>query len=239
MLKRFALLLIPVLLLAACAKNAVEYTPDNKMAAADELFAKKKYARAAELYDDVSFEKKSAQSAVALMSLAECYYRMNKFTDARLKYIQMTNTYPDFTDIELAWFRIGVCYYEESLPAQYDQTETGQSIEAFRVFADKFPDSQYFLEAVDYIRKAQYKLIEKKFYNGYIYYKMQDYSSALMYFKEIIELGNTDELDRKSLYYATRISIFHDNKADSQLYWQKLRERYPQSSELKKLELLF
>jgi outer membrane protein assembly factor BamD len=237
MLKRFAWLL-PLILLAACAPNKIELTADNKMAKADALFAQKKYARAAVLYDDITFERKSAQSAIALMKLAECYYKINKFTDARLKYTQMTNSYPDFADIETAYFRIGACYFEESLDAQYDQTETGQCIESFRLFVDKFPSSPRFTEAVDYIRKAQVKLIEKKYYNGFIYFRMHDYSSALMYFKEIIDLGNTDKLDRKSLYYAARISIYHKNQEAVNEYLQKLRERYPDSKELKKLQRL-
>ena len=238
MLKRCVWILL-VIMLAACSRNKVELNPENKMAKADDLFTRKKYARAAELYDDITFERKSTRSAIALMKLADTYFRMNKFTDSRLKYIQMTNTYPDFEDIETAYFRIGVCYFEESLPPQYDQTETAQCIEAFRVFVDKFPNSRYFLEAVDYIRKAQYKLIEKKYYNGYIYYKMKDYSSALMYFKEIIELGNTDKLDRKALYYATRISLAQNNQEDANNYLQRLRQRYPNSKELIKLEKLF
>jgi outer membrane protein assembly factor BamD len=238
MLKRCAWLLL-VILVAACSRNKTELTPDGKMAKADEYFANKKYARAAELYDDVSFERRSAQSALALMRLADSYYNMNKFTDARLKYTQMASTYPDFTDIETAYFRIGVCYFEESLPAQYDQTETGQSIEALRLFVEKFPNSQYFQQAVEYIRKAQYKLIEKKYYNGYIYYKMKDYSSALMYFKEVIDLGNTDKLDRMSLYYASRISLFHENRVEATFYYQRLQERYPDSKELKKLNRYF
>jgi outer membrane protein assembly factor BamD len=237
MLKNLAWLL-PLIMLTACVQNKIELTPENRMAQADALYAKKKYARAAELYDAISFEKKSAQSAVALMRLADCYYYMNKFTDARLKYTQMTNTYPDFTDIEAAYYRIGECYFEESLPAQYDQTETGQCIESMRAFIDKFPNSTHFLDAVEYIRKAQYKLLEKKFYNGYIYYKMQDYSSALMYFQEIIDLGNTNDLDRKALYYATRISIYHKNQEAVNDYLQKMRERYPASKELKKLQRL-
>jgi outer membrane protein assembly factor BamD len=237
MLRKLAWLL-PLIMLAACSHNKVELTPENKMAQADALYGKKKYARAAELYDAISFEKKSAQSAVALMKLADSYYYMNKFTDARLKYTQMTNTYPDFTDIETAFFRIGECYYEESLPSQYDQTETGQCIESMRAFIDKFPNSKYFLQAVELIRKAQYKLIEKKYYNGYTYFRMHDYSSALMYFREIIDLGNTNDLDRKALYYATRISLYHKNQDAVNEFLQKMRERYPDSKELKKLQRL-
>ncbi len=238
MLKKIAWLLL-IVVLAGCARNKVELSSENKMAKANELFAKKKYARAAELYDEISFEKKSSGSAIALMRVAECYFKINKFTDARLKYTQMTTSYPDYPEIELAFFRIGVCYYEESLPAQYDQTETAQCIEAFRTFADKFPNSQYYLEAVEYIRKAQHKLIEKKYYNGYIYYKMKDYSSALMYFDEIIALGNQDNIDRKALYYAVKISIYHKKMLEANAYWEKLRVKYPNSKEIQKLNRYF
>lgn len=238
MLRKYVWLLL-VLILAGCAVNKTELTPASKMAKADELFANKKYARAAELYEDITFEKQSANAAVALMRLAESYFKLNKFTDARLKYTSMTTTYPDYPEVELAWFRIGECYYEESLKAQYDQTETAQCIESFRVFIDKFPDSQYYLQAIDYIRKAQYKVIEKKYHNGYVYYMMKDYSSALMYFKEVISLSNQDEIDRKALYYATRISLFHNNQTDAEAFWQRLKLRYPNSKEVKKLSKYF
>lgn len=238
MLKRITWLLL-LLIMFGCAHNKVELSLENKLAKANDLFAKKKYARAAELYDTISFEKKSASSAVALMRLADCYFLMNKFTDARLKYTQMTTSYPDFPDIETAYFKIGVCYYEESLPPQYDQTETIQSIEAFRLFADKFPNSAKFSEAIDYIRKAQTKLLEKKYYNGYIYYKMKDYSSALMYFTELTDLGNNDELDRKSLYYTVKIHIIQKNHIAANDAWDKLKTKYAGSKETKRLAKYF
>jgi len=238
MLRKCAWLLL-IIVLAGCARNKTELAPDTKMAKANQLYAQKKYAKAALLYDDISFEKKSANSAIALMRLADCYFNLNKFTDARLKYTMMTTSYPDYQDIETAFYRIGVSYFEESLPAQYDQTETAQSIEAFRIFLEKFPTSQYYADALEYIRRAQNKIIQKKYYNGYIYYKMKDYSSALMYFKEIILLGNQNELDRKSLFYAIKISLFHKNETDANEFWTKLSTKYPNSKETRKLARYF
>ena len=238
MFKRCAWLLL-VLILASCARNKVDYTTESKLEKSNQFYAAKKYSKAAVLYDEISFEKKSASSAFALMRLADSYFMMNKFTDARLKYIMMTSSYPDYPDIETAYFRIGVCYFQESMPAQYDQTETAQSIEAFRIFLDRFPASQYYQEALEYIRKAQKKIIEKKYYNGYIYYKMKDYSSALMYFKEITALGNTSEIDRKSLYYAARINLFHNKNDDAAVAWTSLKTRYPNSKETRKLAKFF
>ena len=238
MLRRISWILLAFILFG-CASNKVELNLDNKVAKANELFAKKKYSRAILLYDDISFEKKSSSSTMALMRVADCNFEMHKFTDARLKYTQMTTSYPDYPDIETAYFRIGVCYFEESLPPQYDQTETNQSIEAFRIFVDKFPNSTLFDQAVDYIRKAQNKLIEKTYYNGYIYYKMKDYSSALMYFAKITDLGNQDELDRKSLYYSIKIHIAQKNSDEANTAWQRLRSNYPNSKEVKKLGKYF
>ena len=238
MLRKLTWFLLLIILMG-CARNKVELSLDNKMAKADNLFAKHKYARAALLYDDISFEKKSASSPVALMRLADCYFEIHKFTDARLKYTQMTTSYPDFPDIQTAYYRIGVCFWEESMPAQYDQAETIQSIEAFRIFIDKFPTSTSFNDALNYIRKAQSKLLEKKFYNGFIYYKMKDYSSALMYFTEITDLGNQDELDRKSLYYSIKIDIAQKNSEAANLNWQKIKDKYPDSKEKKLLAHYF
>ncbi len=234
MLKKYAWFLLAVLL-AACARNEVAVSSAAKMQQADELFSRKKYSRAALLYEDISFERQSASAPVALMRLADCYYKMNKFTDARLKYTALTTSYPDFEEIETAYFRIGECYFEESLKPQYDQTETQQSIDAFRVFLDRFPNSDKYQRAIEFIRQAQTKVIQKKYHNGYIYYRMKDYSSALMYFKEIINLGNQDEIDRRSLYYATRISLYHKNRADAETFWNRLKSRYPDSRETKKL----
>lgn len=227
--------LLLLLILFGCARNKVELSAENKLAKANLLFADKKYARAAELYDDISFEKKSASSALALMRLAECNYLMNKFVDARLKYTQMITNYPDYADIETAYFKIGVCYADEALGPHYDQTETLQCIEAFRVFTDKFPNSPQFNAALEYIRKAQTTLLKKKYQNGYIYFKMQDYSSALMYFKELIELGNTDELDRKALYYSIRIHLAQKNDTAAKDAWDRLKTKYPGSNEVHRL----
>ena len=68
---------------------------------------------------------------------------------------------------------------------------------------------------------------------------MKDYSSALMYFREIIMLGNQTELDRKSLYYATRISLIHKNEADANDFWNRLKTKYSNSRETRKLAKFF
>jgi len=56
-----------------------------------------------------------------------------------------------------------------------------------------------------------------------------------MYFDEIIELGNSNEPDRMSLYYATKIYLERDDFEKAKLTGQKLISRYPQTKEAEKI----
>lgn len=228
-----------LMLLGACTTTQTFLTTDEKLAKADQLYGARKYARAAELYGEVYFERVSASSPYALLRQADCLFRINKFSEARIAYQEFISTYSTHQDLNTAYFRTALCLFEESLPAQYDQTETQHAIDAFKKFIEKYPNDARYSEALDYIRQAQYKLLEKKYLNGYIYYKMKDYSSALMYFKEITDLGNSDSLDRQSLYYTAL--LFHKQKLGdkAQEAYNSLVARYPGSKESKKLARLF
>ncbi|MCB5263129.1 MAG: outer membrane protein assembly factor BamD [Candidatus Cloacimonetes bacterium] len=239
-MKRYlSFLLLIILVFGACSKNKVEITTEQKLAMADNYYGNGKYAKAAVLYDEISFERKSAATAYATMRLADSYFAMNKFTDARLKYQQFIDGFPDHSNAADAYFRIALCLFEESAKPSLDQTETVEAIEAFGVFLERFPNDSRYPRALEYVRRAQYKLIEKKYQNGYIYYKMKDYSAALMYFDEVIALGNTDALDRKSLYYSALLHQHQKNHEAANEAFMRLKSRYPGSKEVKKLERRF
>jgi outer membrane assembly lipoprotein YfiO len=239
MKKYFSILLVLLLAFAACSKNKTELSTDEKLARADEYYANGKYAKAASLYDEISFERRSAATAYATLRMADSYFAMNKFTDARLKYRQFLDSFPDHQNASDAYYRIGLCLFEESLPPAYDQNETVAAIEAFRNFIERFPNDSRYESAIEYIRRAQYKLIEKKYLNGYIYYKMKDYSAALMYFDEVIALGNTDSLDRQSLYYSALLHLAQDNEDAAKAAYQRIMARYPGSKEAQRLDSRF
>ncbi len=239
-MRRYLLLFLTLLLgLYACSVNKQSLSTEAKLQKADDLYARGKYAKAAIYYDEISFERKSAATAYANLRVADCYFAINKFSDARAKYEQFIASFPDHDNVSSAYFRVGECLYEESLPPQYDQSETVNCIEAFRQFMEKYPGDQRYSKALDYIRKCQYKLLEKSYLNGYIHYKMKDYSAALMYFDEIINLGNTDKLDRQSLYYSAKLHLHQKNLEKATASYNSLKTRYPGSKETRKLASKF
>jgi len=207
----------------------------KKMEIANDLFDKEKYNKAIPYYSEVVFERNSVHTPVAQMKLADCYFNQNKFIEARFEYGELIRLFTDFKDIGRAYFQLGVCYYNETLSPHYTQEETHRAISAFETFIEKFPFDSQKKEAIDYIQKCRYKLLMKKYYNGYAYYKLFDYSGALMYFDEIIKLGNNNEPDRMSLYYATKIYVARKDVDNAKTTGQKLINRYPQSEEARKI----
>jgi outer membrane protein assembly factor BamD len=211
-------------------------TPELTMQKADAYFNAKKYAKAYPLYQQVVFERNSSIAADAQMKLAQSYFYLHRFLDAEIEYEQMMKLFPDYHDINLAYYQIGVCYLELSPNPQYSQEDSQKAIDAFQAFIDKFPNDPLRQEAVDNLQKAQYKLLEKEYNNGYIYYKMADYSAALLYFNEITALGNVDKLERMSLYYSAKIYIAQKNWLMAKQMFETLQKDFPKSKETRKIK---
>jgi len=238
--KKILIAIIVVLTLLGCSKNRLtrQMPIERKMEIGNEYMELEKYHKAIPYFADVVFERNSKYTAEAQMKLGDCYFSQNKFLEARFEYEELIRLFHDYKDINMAYFQIGVCYYNESRSAHYTQEETEKAITAFETFVEKFPFDEIKKDAISYIQKCRYKLLEKKYYNGYAYYKMYDYSAALMYFNEIIELGNIDELDKMSLYFSARIYITRKDKENAVSTAGRLTERYPGSKETEKVNKL-
>jgi len=223
------------LIIFGCAeiKPSAHMAAEQKMQIADDFFQKEKYHKAAPFYSDLVFERNSIFTAEAQIKLANCYFLQNKFMEARFEYDELMRLFPDSEYAEYAQFQVGVCYFNEAQPAQYTQEETKMSIAIFDSFFEKFPYSEHTKDAISYVRKCQYRLLEKQYYTGYIYFKLFDYSSALMYFNEIIELGNKDNIDKMSRYY--KILIFQKRGEAVTQMIKSFLEKYPKSKEAGKI----
>ncbi|MCD6181804.1 MAG: outer membrane protein assembly factor BamD [Candidatus Cloacimonetes bacterium] len=232
-MKKIVLSAILLAILLGCSSVKVSKTMpvDIKMQKGYEYFNNENYKKAQPFFMDVAFERNSSFTAEAQMRVADCYFFQEKYADARFEYQELIRLFKDYKDIDLAYFNIAVCYYNESLAPAYTQEETQSAIDAFNVFIERFPFSSHKQEAFDYLQKCYTKLLEKTYENGYTYYKMSDYSAALMYFDEIISLGNTSEIDKLSLYYSAKIYLKRKDLLNAQKTADILQKRYPEAKQ--------
>lgn len=226
-MKKIIIILAFALTLLACSSVKYEEMPvAERMKIAEEYYKNESYKSAAEIYKTVVFERQSSLTPKAQFALAECYFMLEEWEDARFEYNEMIRLFPDYSTIGESYYKLGICYQNESLGPNYTQDETYRAIDAFEIYLDKFRNAQNRSDAIKRIKDLRYKLLEKKFINGLTYYRIDDYSSALMYFNEIIELGNEDELELKSVYWSFRIHMYRKDFDKALVSLNKLEKTF-------------
>ncbi|MCD4830040.1 MAG: outer membrane protein assembly factor BamD [Candidatus Cloacimonetes bacterium] len=237
-IRNLTILLLLLALLGACsqASKMQRMSVDEKMARGNEFYELEKWRKAIPYFQEVVFERKTAYTDDAQRKLADCYFFMENWVDARYEYQELIRLFPDYEDIGTAYFSIGLCYFEESLNYHYTQDETYESMDAFSTFLERFPGDERAAEAQDYLVQARYKLLEKAYMNGYIYWRINDYSAALLYFDDVRAAGLDDEIDRKAIYYSARIYLEREDMGAAHPIIVELKERYPESAEARRLE---
>jgi outer membrane protein assembly factor BamD len=236
------LLLLAVIVIMSCTQNNLkmsEMTSEQKYKIAQNLFEKGKFNKSIPYFENIVLERNSLVAANAQMKLADAYFNLKKYDDALYEYKEFIRLFPEDKNYQKAYLRIGICYFKQSLNPNYTQEETKQALQYFQNYLEKFPFHKNKSMAIEYIKKCQLKLLEKKFLNGYIYYKTYDYSSALMYFNEVIKLNNTNKTDKKCLYYSALIYLYRHDFTNSRDVLSKLKGKYKTSKETKEISKKF
>lgn len=239
MIKRsWIILVVALLLLSACSSldELQKMSTEEAKRNADQYFAAEKYKKAIPYYKKIVSESSSAYLAESQLKLADCYFLREDYIDARFEYEEFIRQFSEHPEVGKAFFNIGLCYYNLSKDAHYDQTDTFNAIDAFTEFIDRFPFSEKVFEANQYLQKCRHKLYKKKYYNGYAYYKMSDYPSALLYLNDVIEQNKDDEYDTKALFYAAKIYLYRKDIQNAQLIFDKLLTKYPDAKETAKIQ---
>ncbi len=236
MRKIFILLLIPII---ACAHkiSIEEMSTKQKIQAADDLFAKKRYRQSQEIYEKITFESKGDTLVKkAQYQLANCYYNLKLYEDAIFEYEELLRLFPVSKYSEDIEFMIGMCRYKLSYPSYYDQEETIKAIEQLKYFLTIYPNSEKKAQVITILNQCRNKLLEKKYENAHIYYKMEYNNAALMYLNEIFDENTNEEIDKKALILAAKI---YNKKRD----WEALikiletfNQKYPDHPYIKEIE---
>lgn len=235
-MKKLVLLLVILVALIGCSNNLYEKLPDaERYEIANNYFNQGKYRKAIPIYESIVSYKTSGITSDAQAKLAECYYLLKQYENARLEYQFLMRYSSSLKDLEIAYFRIGECFWKSSEPASYTQDETEAAISALEEYLTRYPAGKYRFESLEIIKQAEAKLMEKTYLNGYTYFMMSDYPAAMLYFNEVLAQGSKSEIDMKSAYYSAIIFYEQKNFVRADSFKQYLELSYPDSKLTKKI----
>jgi len=235
-MKKLLLLIAIFGLLFGCSNNLYEDKSETeRFEIANQYFNQGKYRKAIPIFESIVSYKTSAITTDAQAKLAESYYLLEQYENARLEYQFLMRYSSNMDELEIAYFRIGECYWKTSEPASYTQEETNSTISALEEYLTRYPTGKYRAESIEIIMQAEAKLLEKTYLNGYTYYMLSDYPAALLYFSEVLATGSISQIDMKSAYYSAKIYYEQGNLERANSYKEYLKLSYPDEKVTKKI----
>jgi len=242
--KKYSIILLISILITfiaiSCAQNinVENKTISQKMTLADTLYNQGKFNQAKDIYEIITFEGKGDTLVKrAQFQLANSYYNLDLYEDAIFEYKQFVRLFPFSKFSEEANFRTGQCYYLTSYPPEYDQERTIMAINKLKEFKSNYPNSERISKANQLIKKCINKLLEKKYQNAFIYYRLDDYNASLMYLEEIINDSQVnDKILKKSLVLMAKIHMKEYNKNALEGLLIKFNNNFPKHTYKKIIE---
>ena len=126
----------------------------------DVLYAAKKFNEAEILFPQSSWAPKSALMA------SYSYYKQDYYGDAIAELIRFLKIYPKHKNISYAYYLLAMCYYEQIVDEKKDLESIQNAKETFEILIDKFPNTEYSLDAEFKIDLINDILASKEMYLG-------------------------------------------------------------------------
>lgn len=182
--------LAAVLLFASCSPLAkIEKSGDyqKKLAYANELYARKKYTQAHDLYESLlTVYKGTTQFENLYYRYAYSTYYMKDYVQAAFHFKNFVDYFPNSPHAAEMAFMQAYCFYKLSPRVELDQSNTEKAIAQMQQFIDTYPESDKVEEANKIIDACRAKLEEKEYRAAMLYYNLGYYQAAAITFNNVL-----------------------------------------------------
>jgi outer membrane protein assembly factor BamD len=248
-----ALLIVLIVALAGCKSKYEKLRASTDLAKkykeAIRYYNKKDYARALELFDDLTQHYRGQAEAENLFYYyAYTNYKLKDYTSARYHFKVFADTYPNSTRTEECRFMSAYCYYLDSPNFSLDQENTQKAIDALQLFINYYPKSDRTAEASKLIQNLRDKLETKSYNNAKLYLTISDFQSAVIAFNNSLrdypdsKYGEEMEfliIKAQYLYAKNSYEIRQTERYNTAIgYYQSFVDHYPASKFLKEAQQL-
>jgi outer membrane protein assembly factor BamD len=190
------------------ANATVDSTPEGLYAAGVEALQQRRYAPAADYFDQIERDHPySTWATNAKLMSAYAEYQRNRYTEAIGALDRFIQLHPAHRDIAYAYYLRALCYYEQIADAQRDQRGTEQAMAALQDVVNRFPDTAYSRDARLKIDLARDHLAGKEMNVGRFYQRQHLYAAAIGRFRRVVDEYQTTNHVPEALHRLTEIYL--------------------------------
>ena len=190
----------------------------------DVLYAAKKFNEV-----EILFPQSQSAPKAALMA-AYAYYSQDYLGDAISELQRFIKIYPNYKDIDYAYYLMAICFYEQIVDERKDLQSTQKAKEYFITVTTRFPNTEYALDSEFKIDLINDILASKEMYIGRYYFDKQKWIPAINRFRTVTDDYQTTIYTEEALHRLVEIYYILGLSDEARKYANLLGYNY-QSSE--------
>ncbi len=189
----------------------------------DVIYAAKKFNEAEILFPQSSWAPKSALMA------SYSYYKQDYYGDAIAELKRFLKIYPKHKNISYAYYLLAICYYEQIVDEKKDLESIQNAKETFEILIDKFPNTEYSLDAKFKIDLINDILASKEMYLGRYYVERKKWIAAINRFRTVIDEFDQTIYTQEALHRLVEIYYIIGLEQEGKKYANLLGYNYQSS----------
>ena len=199
----------------------------------DVLFAAKKFNEVEILFPQSKWAPKSALMA------AYSYYIQDYYGDAIAELTRFIRIYPNHKDLDYAYYLLAISYYEQIVDEKKDLQSIIDAKKTFKVVIEKYPNTDYGLDAEFKLDLINDILAAKEMYIGRYYFDKKKWIPAINRFRVVIDEYDTTIYAEEALHRLVEVYYTLGLIEEAKKYAQILGYNYQSSQRYKKSYSVF
>ena len=189
----------------------------------DVIYAAKKFNEAEILFPQSTWAPKSALMA------SYSYYKQDYYGDAIAELKRFLKVYPKHKNISYAYYLLATCYYEQIVDEKKDLESIQNAKKTFEILIDKFPNTEYSLDAEFKIDLINDILASKEMYLGRYYLERKKWIAAINRFRNVVDEFDQTIYTQEALHRLVEIHYIIGLEQEGKKYANLLGYNYQSS----------
>lgn len=231
-MKKSLLIVLFLLLSAACAEKKEVFDPVAAFSAAEESMQKGDYEKARRAYQELQEKapEKSYDPAV-MLRIADTYFGEEKYEEALVEYQNFLNYHPANKEAPYAQYQLALCSYNQMSTIDRDPEMTRSALREFQALLKKYPGSNFEEQAGNYIAICLDRLAQYEFYVARFYGKKGSTRAAIGRLEKLLADYPGSSVEKDALYEAGAAYLKAGERDKARAMLETLGRKYPSMAE--------
>jgi len=199
----------------------------------DVLFAAKKFNDAEKIFPQSDWAPKSALMA------AYSYYVQDYYGDVIAELERFLKVYPYHKNLDYVYYLMGICYYEQIVDEKKDTQSIIVAKETFEKLIEKYPNSDYSVDASYKMDLIEDILASKEIYIGRYYFEKKKWIPAINRFRTVLDNYDNTIYTEEALHRLVEVHYTIGLKEEAKKYAKVLGYNYQSSKWYEKTYSIF